>query len=113
MARIDHETVERSERERAANAAEERRKYLYARLFQHVTPTRDVAGLRTESQASDMFLRARGENLLQIAILRVAVDNRWGSVVTAFIKLWDGEHPIAGTVQELWNLTLTTGRSAV
>ncbi|MDF3342098.1 hypothetical protein P3H80_32075 [Mycolicibacterium septicum] len=60
-----------------------------------------------------MFRRARGDNRLQVEILRVAVDNRWGSVVNAFINYWAGEHPIGDTVEELWNLTLTTDRTAV
>ncbi len=111
---VDRAAVERNERIRAARAAEERQKFLYSRLFQHVTPNRDVAGLRTEGQANDMYRRAPGgDTPLQLQILRVAIDNRWGSVVNAFIKTWAGEHPIANTVQELWNLTVSTGRAAV
>lgn len=111
---VDRETAARFKAKQAARAAEERRKLLYGRLFHHVTLNRDVASLRTESQASDMYRCAPGgDTPLQMQILRVAIDNRWSSVVNAFIKAWAGEHPIANTVQELWNLTPTTGRSAV
>lgn len=105
--------MECQERERIARANAERIAFLYSRLFGNVAPGRDVAQLRTESQASNMFLRARGENRRQVEILRVAIDNRWDSVVNAFIAVWDDEHPIADTVQELWTLIVATGRSAV
>lgn len=112
---VDPAAVEVMRRAEAARATAERVDFLYGRLFGNVQPNRDVACLRTEDQAREMFGVAleNANNLLQVEILRVAVDNRWPSIVTAFIKIWDGEHPIADTVRELWSLTLKTGRSAV
>lgn len=112
---VDPAAVEVMRRAEAARRNAERSDFLYGRLFGNVQPNRDVASLRTEDQAREMFRLAleNANNLLQVEILRVAVDKRWPSIVTAFIKVWDGEHPIADTVRELWNLTLTTGRSAV
>jgi hypothetical protein len=104
---VDRAAVQRGEQERAARVTEERIDALYSRLFRGVVPNLAVAALRTENAALDLF-RSADSNLLQVEILRVAVDNRWTFVVEAFIKVWDGEHPIAATVQELWNLT--TGR---
>lgn len=114
-ARIDPAEVARAERERVTAANAERREYLYGRLFRNVTPGRDVARLRTKDAALEMLRRAadNADNRLQVQILRVAVDNRWESVVNRFIRIWDGEHPIAQTVAELWSLTLTAGRDAV
>ncbi|WP_231975940.1 hypothetical protein, partial [Mycobacterium sp. E2462] len=90
-------------------ATAERINFLYSRLFGRVVPNRVVAALHTENAAREL-LQCADSNLVQVEILRVAVDNRWASVVEAFIKVWDGEHPIAVTVQELW--TLTTGRAS-
>lgn len=106
-AKIDPAAVRRIEQERAAQATAERIKFLYGRLFGHVSRGSIVTGLRTEDAALKAFGGAvdQANNLLQVEILRVAVDKRWASVVKAFIKVWDGEHPIAATVQELWNLT--------
>jgi hypothetical protein len=104
---VDRAAVQRDEQERAAQATAERVKFLYGRLFGHVSRGSGVAALRTEDAALKAFGGAvdQANNLLQVEILRVAVDNRWASVVQAFIKVWDGEHPIAATVEELWNLT--------
>jgi hypothetical protein len=103
-AKVDRAAVQRVEQERAAQATVERINFLYSRLFSRVVPNQVVAALRTENAALDL-LRSADSNLLQVEILRVAVDNRWTSVVEAFIKRYDGEHPIAATVQELWTLT--------
>lgn len=105
--KVDRAAVERGERDRTARATAERIEFLYSRLFQNVVVNRDVARLRTENAAREMF-RFATSNLEQVEILRVAIDNRWTSVVRAFIKVWDDEHPISDTVQELWDLT--TGR---
>jgi hypothetical protein len=108
---VDHEAVERAERERTARVNAERREFLYDQLFRNVFPNRDVESLRTEAAASEMLSRAvYVDNRLQVEILRLAVDNQWSSVVEAFVKHW-AEHPIAYTVLELW--TLTRGRDAV
>lgn len=106
----DRATVKRAKQDQAARTTAERITFLYSRLFRNVAPGRDVAALRTENAAREMLTTALGSanNLRQVEILRVAVDNRWTSVIEAFIKVWDGDHPIAATVQELW--TLTTGR---
>lgn len=109
MAKVDHAAVKRAEQDRAAQATAERIKFLYSRLFGRVVPNRVVAALHTENAAREL-LQSADSNLIQVEILRVAVDNRWASVVEAFIKVWDGEHPIAATAQELWNLT--TGRAS-
>lgn len=108
----DRAAVKRAKQDRAARATAERITFLYSCLFGNVVPGRDVAALRTENTAREMLATAVGSanNLRQVEILRVAVDNRWASVIEAFIKVWDGEHPIAATVQELWNLT--TGRAS-
>jgi hypothetical protein len=110
---IDWAAVERAKKAEDARAAVERRDFLYGRLFGGGGGGRDVAALRSEHEAQELFSRALSnfDNRLQVQVLRVAVDNRWPSVVSAFIKVWAGEHPIADTVQELW--TLTTGRAAV
>lgn len=109
---VDPAEVERAERKRNARVNAERRDFLYGRLFQNVTLSGDVARLRTEDAARELLRRAveNADNLRQVEILRVAIDNRWGTVVQAFIKVWDGEHPISDTVQELWHLT--TGRAS-
>lgn len=111
---VDWAAVERAESERIVRANVERREFLYSRLFRDVSRRRDLAGLRTESAAQELFARAlaSADDRLQLGILRVAVDHRWRSVVTAFIKHWSYEHPIAVTVEELWTLTLTTSRTA-
>jgi hypothetical protein len=105
--------VQRAERERTARVNAERREFLHSRLFQNATLSGDVARLRAEDGAREMLRRAfeSADNHRQIEILRVAVDNRWASVLNAFIKAWDGEHPISDTVRELWTLT-TTGRDS-
>jgi len=108
MAKVDHEAVKRAEQDRAAQATAERIKFLYSRLFGKVVHNRVAAALHTENAAREL-LQSADSNLMQVEILRVAVDNRWASVVEAFVKVWDGKHPIAATVQELWNLT--TGRA--
>lgn len=112
IAKVDRAAVEREERERIARATAERIQFLYGRLFGNVVLSPDVRDLRTESQAREMFGLAlnTADNRLQVQILRVAVDNRWATVVNAFIKVWAGEHPISKTVQELWDLT--TGRAS-
>lgn len=112
---VDHAEVERASREQTARENAERREFLYGRLFGNVALDRDVSCLRTESAATELLrssVRGDFDNRRQVQILRVAVDNRWASVVHAFIKVWNGEHPIAQTVQELWSLTLTTGRTS-
>ncbi|MEE2853506.1 MAG: hypothetical protein VX424_12755 [Actinomycetota bacterium] len=111
--KVDRAAVERMTKERTAQATAERIAFLYSRLFGNVAPGRDVEDLRTENEAREMFTTALGsaDNLRQVEILRVAVDNRWANVVNAFIKAWDGEHPISAAAQELWNLT-TTGRAS-
>lgn len=104
---VDRAAVERAEQVHAARTTAERITFLHSRLFGNVVPGGDVAALRTENAAREMLTTAldSANNLRQVEILRVAVDNRWASVVEAFIKVWDGEHPIAATVQELWTLT--------
>lgn len=112
---VDWAAVERAKKAEDARAAVERREFLYGRLFDSAgDPGTDVAGLRSESEAQELFSRAIAsfDSPLQIKVLHVAVDNRWTSIVRGFGKVWDG-HPIADTVQELWNLTLTTDRPAV
>jgi hypothetical protein len=106
---VDRAVVERAERDLTAQATAERIAFLYSRLFGNVAVGGDVARLRTENEASTMLRRAvaSADNLLQVKILRLALDNRWATVVNAFIKVWD-EHPISDTVQELW--ALITGR---
>ncbi|WP_133057954.1 hypothetical protein [Mycolicibacterium vulneris] len=104
---VDRAAVQRAEQERAAQATAERIAFLYGRLFGNVSLGSIAAGLRAEDAALQAFGGAvdQANNLLQVEILRVAIDKRWTSVVKAFIKIYDGEHPIAATVQELWNLT--------
>lgn len=104
---VDRAAVERAEQERAAQAIAERIDFLYARLFGNVVLDRYVAALRTENEAQEAFRGAldNANKRLEVEIVRVAFDNRWASVVKAFIKAWDGEHPIANTVEELWRLT--------
>jgi hypothetical protein len=111
---VDWAAVERARKAEDARAAVERREFLYGRLFDRTRGGRDVAALSSERDAQELFSRAVSsfDNRLQVQVLHVAVDNRWASIVTAFIKIWD-EHPIAKTVQELWSLTPSTGRSAV
>lgn len=111
---VDRAAVNRAEGERIMRVNVERRELLYSRLFQNVPAGADVTGLRTESAAQELFARALAcsDSRLQVAILRAAIDNRWGSIVRAFVKTWD-DHPTANTAQELWNLTLTTGRPTV
>jgi hypothetical protein len=111
---VNRAAVERAEQDRIAQATAERITFLYSRLFGNVVPSRDVAALRTENAAREMLAIALGsaDNLRQVEILRVAVDNRWASVVNAFIKAWAGEHPIADTAKELWHLTITGRTSA-
>lgn len=113
---VDWAAVQRARKAKDARAAVERREFLYGRLFGNAgAGGRDVAALRSEHEARELFSRALSnfDNRLQLQVLRVAVDNRWHAVVSAFIKVWAGEHPIADTVQELWTLTLTTDRAAV
>lgn len=113
---IDWAAVERAKKAEDAHAAVERREFLYGRLFGNAgAGGQAVAALRIENEAQELFSRAIAsfDNRLQIQILRVAVDNRWHSIVSAFMKKWAGEHPIADTVQELWSLTLTISRTAV
>ncbi|WP_221043173.1 hypothetical protein [Mycobacterium senriense] len=110
---VDRAAVEHAEKKQAARATAERIEFLYRRLFGKVSVGTQVAALRTENAALQDFGRAvdQANNRLQVAILRVAIDNRWATVVNAFINLWDGEHPIADTAKELWHLT-TTGRAS-
>jgi hypothetical protein len=108
--KVDRAAVKRAEQEEIARTNAERREFLYDQLFRNVSPGRDVLSLLTESTAQELFARALYVDVQQqIAILQVAVDHRWSSIVTAFIKHWAGDpqHPIADTVQELWNLTTT------
>lgn len=112
---IDWAAAERAKKAEEARAAVERREFLYGRLFDGAGGGQDVAALSSERDARELFSRALSsfDNRLQVQVLRVAVDNQWASIVTAFIKVWD-DHPIARTVQELWSLTiLSTGRSSV
>jgi hypothetical protein len=113
--RVDWAAAERAEKAESERAAAERREHLYFRLFGSVRGNRLVEALRSEAEARELFKKAilNADVDLQIQILRVAVDNRWHAVVTAFIKQWTDEHGIAATVEELWSLILTTGRAAV
>lgn len=112
---VDRAAAQQDRQARQTRADQERMVFLYSRLFRNVTASREVVALRSEAEARQMFSNAlaTADNRLQVEILRAAVDKRWASIVTAFIKVWHDEHPIGKTVDELWTLVLTTGRAAV
>jgi hypothetical protein len=111
---VDRAGVERAERKRAARANEERIATLRHIVFRNAKPNRDVAALTNEPAAARLLISAgnSADGFQVLAIVRVAIDNRWHSVVQAGVRYF-GEHPVADRIQELWQLTHPAGRSAV
>lgn len=111
---VDRAAVERAEEARAARETAERIATLRHNIFRNAENSRNVDALTNESAAARLLISASDQALsfLVLGILRVAIDNRWSAVVRAGIKHFD-DHPTAAAIQELWDLTLATGRSAV
>lgn len=111
--RVDWAAVERQRRVDAARVKTERIAELRHIVFHNAARgVRDIESLASESDAAHMLISASNQALgfYVLAIVRVAVDNRWHQVVRAGIRYF-GEHPVAARIQELWNLT--TDRAAV
>ena len=111
--RVDWADIERRRRDEAARATADRIAELRHIVFRNAARgNREIEDLTNEPDAARLLIRASGsaDGFAVLAILRVAIDNRWGDVVKAGIRHF-GEHPVAGRTQELWNLT--TGRAAV
>ncbi|KWX19723.1 hypothetical protein AFM11_34335 [Mycolicibacterium wolinskyi] len=113
---VNHAAVEAHRRDEAARATSERINVLRHIVFRNSTRGhRSVAALTSEPAAARLLVSASNsaDGFLVLAIVRVAIDNRWGDVVNAGVRYFEAfeEHPIAARIQELWNLT--TGRSAV
>lgn len=109
---IDRAAVERADRKRVARETAERIATLHHIVFRNAVSNRNVEALKNEPAASRLLISAgnSADGFQVLAIVRVAIDNRWHSAVQAGVRYF-GEHPVADRIQELWNLT--TGRSAV
>lgn len=112
---VDWSAVERQKRAEAARAREARIVELRHNIFcDAARGNRDINAL-TDQPAAARLLIAAGNNadsFQVLAIVRVAIDNQWPSVVQAGVCYF-GDHPVADRIQELWRLTHSTGRSLV
>lgn len=112
--RVDWAAVERAKQAEAARRRVERIAELRHIVFYNASRgNRDVDTLTDEPAAARLLISARNsaDGRLVLAILQVAIDHRWGDVVKAAARYF-GEHPVAGRIDELWQLT-TTDRAAV
>jgi hypothetical protein len=110
---VDHAAVERMRQDQATRVTTERIKVLRHIVFRNAARgNREIEDITNEPEAARLLIQASvsADGFAVLGILRVAIDNRWGDVANAGIRYF-GEHPVAGRIQELWNLT--TGRSAV
>jgi hypothetical protein len=110
---VDRADVERMQQEEAARRTAKRIAVLRHIVFRNAARgRRDIEDLAGEPDAARLLIRAHNvaDGFAILAIVRVAIDKRWHSVVQVGIRYF-GEHPVATRIQELWNLT--TGRSAV
>lgn len=109
---IDLAAVELAERKRIARETAERVATLRHIVFRNAASNRNVVALKNESAAARLLISAgnSADGLQVLAIVQLAIDNRWHSVTQAGIRYF-GEHPVADRIQELWDLT--TDRSAV
>jgi hypothetical protein len=112
---VDWATVEAARRNQAERRTVERIAELRHIVFRNATRGNgDVAALTNEPAAARLLTSAgnSADGFQVLAIVQVAIDNRWGDVVKAGARYF-GEHPVAARIQELWNLTQATGRTAV
>lgn len=111
--RVDWADVERRRRDEAARATADRIAELRHIVFSNAARgNRQIEALTTEADAARLLIAAGNsfDGFLVLAIVRVAIDNRWSDVVKAGVRYF-GEHPVAARIHELWNLT--ADRSAV
>ncbi|MCA2253864.1 hypothetical protein JF710_11855 [Mycobacterium intracellulare] len=107
---IDRDAIEVRRRDQAARQTAERIAQLRHVVFCNAARGRHIEDLRTEADAARLLISADNcaDGLTVLAIVQVAMDNRWSDVVRAGIRYF-GEHPVAARIHELW--TLTTHRS--
>jgi hypothetical protein len=110
--RIDWAAVERLRRDEAARARTERIAQLRHIVFRNAAGGRNLRALTTEADAAQLLISAgnSADGFLVLAIVKVAIENRWPAVVQAGRRFF-GEHPVADRLQELWDLI--TNRSAI
>lgn len=110
--RVDWADVERRRRDEAARARTERIAQLRHIMFRNAVRGGHVEDLRTEADAARLLTSAGNcaDGFTVLAIVQVAIDNRWSDVVKAGARYF-GEHPVAARIHELWNLT--TDRATV
>jgi hypothetical protein len=112
---VDREAVEAMRLEEAARRTAERIAELRHIVFRNAARGhRDVAALTNEPAAARLLISAgnSADAFLVLAIVQVAIDRRWSQVVKAGARYF-GEHPVAQRIQELWDLTRASGRTAV
>jgi hypothetical protein len=111
--RADPATAQRIERDRVARETAQRIAVLRRIVFRNAAHNRGVAGLKNEHAAAELLTSAsnNADSFLVLGILQMAVDHRWKEVVRAGIRHF-GDHPVSARIQELWELTITTDRSA-
>jgi hypothetical protein len=110
---IDRAAIETARRAEAVRATAERIETLRHIMFRNATRDNSaIEGLTDETAAGRLLITAsnQADGFLVLAIVREAIDRRWGNVVQAGIRYFD-EHPVAQRIEELWHLT-NAGRAS-
>lgn len=110
---VDHAALERSKREQAQRATNERIAQLRSVLFDNGLGwsfrayADEPAAAQALIQAHQSFYDAQ-----VLGILKQAMDNRWHTIVEAGIRHF-GEAGTATRLREVWEYTRTTDRTSV
>lgn len=105
--RVDWAEVERQRQDEAVRARVKRIAELRHIVFRNANRGhRGIEALTSEPEAARLLISAgnSADGRMVLAIVQVALDNRWSDVVKAGARYF-GEHPVAARIHELWNLT--------